>query len=214
MVTAIGWFNLLDLSCGTPLVDNFAEIHCSFTCAGIGRQSSDNIKLHLSSLNWLGTIFLSPMTQVLRPNNRPRRQAASAVLAACLLLAGCGAGEPLIPVEGTVTLAGKPLTEGSVSYRPSQDRGNESLHHPTGRIEADGSYRLYVGQRNGAPPGWYKVVVFANEPTPDDPDAVHPGFPQTLIDRRYNRPETTPLTVEVAGDTDQSTYQFDLEPAR
>ena len=137
-----------------------------------------------------------------------------AVLAVVVLLTGCGGDNSLVPVEGTVTMAGKPLTAGSVSYRPSTERGNDSLHHPTGRIETDGRYRLYVGERAGAAAGWYKVVVFANEPTPDDPQAVHPGLPKTLIDRRYNRPETTPLAVEVTRQADVSVYEFELEPAR
>ncbi len=128
--------------------------------------------------------------------------------------AGCDrGGETLVPVEGKVTIAGEPLTAGAVSFRPDRNAGNSSLHHPTGPIDAEGNYRLFVGQRAGAPPGSYQVVVFANEPAEDEQGAVHPGMPKTLIDRRYNAPETTPLSAKVQLDA-ETQFDFDLEPAR
>ena len=133
-----------------------------------------------------------------------------------VLICICGcyqAGELLIPVEGQVTLAGKPLEDGSISFRPDASKGNMSLHHPTGAINSQGSYRLFVGRRAGVPPGHYKVVIFASEPTNYESGSVHPGMPKSLINRRYNAPQTTPLTVEVAPDVEGVSLDFDLEPA-
>ncbi len=134
---------------------------------------------------------------------------------AAVRLGGCDrGGEVLVPVQGNITLRRGPITEGAVSFRPDGEKGNHSLHHPTGHVDAQGNYRLYTRSREGAPPGWYKVVVFVNEPTPDDPAAVHPGMPKTIIHRRYNQPETTPLSVEVKPDADPAAYNFTLDPAR
>ena len=132
-------------------------------------------------------------------------------LCLCTLFAGCHSnGELLIPVEGVVTLDGQPLTSGAISFRPTQ--GNLTLHHPTGSIEPNGRFQLYVGSRAGAPPGFYKVVIFANEEQADE-RGVHPGMPKTLIDRRYNAPQTTPLSAEIAPQMQSASFDFDLEPA-
>jgi len=132
---------------------------------------------------------------------------------ALALACGCQpAGEPLVPVAGRITLRGKPVSEGSISFRPDANLANASLHHPTGRIEPDGSYRLYIREREGAPAGWYKVIVFVNEPIVDEQGRAHPGMPKSLIDRRYNRPGDTPLAVEVKPEAPQGSYDFDLKP--
>lgn len=137
---------------------------------------------------------------------------AAVLLAAALV--GCRrGGELLIPVQGRVTLQGKPLAAGAISFRPDVQQANGSLHQPTGRIDADGKYRLFVGRREGAPPGHYKVVVFANEPTEENSQHVHPGMPKSLIDRRYNAPQTTPLAAEVKPGAASASFDFDLEPA-
>jgi hypothetical protein len=133
---------------------------------------------------------------------------------ALALACGCQpAGEPLVPVAGRVTLRGKPVTEGSISFRPDTNKANASLHHPTGRIEPDGTYRLYIREREGAPAGWYQVVVFVNEPVVDERGRTHPGMPKSLIDRRYNRPSDTPLAAEVSPDAPAGSYDFDLKPS-
>ncbi len=86
-------------------------------------------------------------------------------LAAILLaLAGCGdkvqgrAG--LVPVTGKVTLDGKPLTTGTVSFIGSGGN-NEAF---TGQIDGSGNYKLGASPTDpGALPGEYKVIVMATE---------------------------------------------------
>src|SRR4051812_13406743 len=86
------------------------------------------------------------------------------ILAVLLVLSGCKKDETesFLPVTGKVTLDGKPLTVGTVSFRPDVTRGNTSMHIPTGEIDAQGNYTLVTIRKNGAPPGWYKVLVFAD----------------------------------------------------
>lgn len=129
-----------------------------------------------------------------------------------LAVGGCWGGEDarLIPVAGTVTYAGRPLTTGTVSFRPDAARGNHSLHHPTGAIDAQGRYELFTAGKPGAPPGAYKIVVFASEqvrPTA----SVHPGLPKSLIPPRYNDPADTPLTIEVLANSADGAYDLRLE---
>jgi hypothetical protein len=86
-----------------------------------------------------------------------------------LNLSGCAPAESLIPVEGKITLDGKPLTKGSVIFHPDASKGNATLNQPHGEIDPSGTYRLFTQRdRDGAPPGWYKVSVMAQERDPND----------------------------------------------
>src|SRR5437016_4916210 len=73
-----------------------------------------------------------------------RRLAAVTVGACFWVLAGCGPreDEKFVPVTGRVTLDGRPLSVGAVSFRPDGARGNASMHVPTGDIDAAGNYEL------------------------------------------------------------------------
>ncbi len=122
-----------------------------------------------------------------------------------LLLSGCQSeanGPPLIPVRGIVTLQGKPLHSGSVSFR---DETN--LIQPTGGIQPDGTYELFNGKRAGAPAGRYRVVVFATESIAES-QGGHGGLPKLVIDRKYTDPRTTPLSVEVKPDAEPDAYNL------
>ena len=128
---------------------------------------------------------------------------------ACMLLgavlAGCGESESdsnLIPVSGKVTMDGKLLTTGgSVSYREST-----GLIQPTGQIESDGTYTLVHNRQVGAPPGSYRVVVFAWEPKEET--ARHGGLPRLIINQKYTNPSTTPLRVEVKENASPGDYDL------
>ena len=129
----------------------------------------------------------------------------------CLLLIqiGCGpAGPVLHEVRGSVKFAGAPLTTGVVSLRG--DKGNSTLHQPTGTIDASGRYRIYTTGKPGAPPGWYRVVVFATEPTVDT-GKVSPGMPKSIIPIRYNNANTSPLEIEVTAAPAAGVYDLQLE---
>ena len=54
-------------------------------------------------------------------HRRSNQRAWSMVRVACLMvLAGCGQGSRRQSLEGTVTLDGQPLSEGSITFRPQQ----------------------------------------------------------------------------------------------
>ena len=77
------------------------------------------------------------------------------------LLAGCGGGPsrpPTYPVEGTVTLDGKPLPDATVTFRPA---GTDSGQRPAnGKTDADGRYQLTTfSAGDGAMAGSYRVAI-------------------------------------------------------
>jgi len=130
------------------------------------------------------------------------------VLVAGLLLAGCdqsGLGR-IVPVKGTVSLDGKPVPSGSLLFRPDAAKGNTSKFEPAATINSDGSYSLFTAEREGAPPGWYKVSVVAQELNAKDPYAPA----KSLVPTKYNDPETSGISVEVVEQPAAGAYDLKL----
>jgi hypothetical protein len=140
---------------------------------------------------------------------RARWRVALALLVTAPVLAGCGkSGPKLYPVSGKVTVGDKPLTTGSVVFQPDTKKGNTSNHVTVGYIQEDGTYTVMTGKKEGAPLGWYKVIVQANEPPdPKDPRAA----PKSLVNKKYTRPETSGLSVEVVESPGEGAYDFKLK---
>src|SRR6185312_4335453 len=115
-----------------------------------------------------------------------------------------------LPVAGTVTLEGQPLPAGSISFQPDASRGNASMHIPMSPITADGKYELMTVGRKGAPPGWYKVLVFFNENDLAAVDGLQRRSPRpkSLIDLKYTDAQTTALFVEVVAKPAPGAYDL------
>jgi hypothetical protein len=125
-----------------------------------------------------------------------------------LMLASCSDGiGTTYPVEGKIMVDGKPLTLGAVAFFPDKSKGNESAHEPNAQIGPKGNYALYTKGKEGAPVGWYKVVVIAE----DIPDSTHPTKVKLLVPSKYTRRETTPLEVEVVEYPADNQYDFNLK---
>jgi hypothetical protein len=132
-----------------------------------------------------------------------------AALIACLLcafVAGCGADDNLVPVEGRVLLQGQPLRglSGSVTFVPDSSKGNASSTGAVGEIDAEGRYRLSTRGKPGAAPGWYKVVVTAVPAGTGDREVVR----RPALHSRYAAEKTTPLSVQVVADPSASAYDL------
>jgi hypothetical protein len=126
----------------------------------------------------------------------PRRPSFLALLTAisCLVLvSGCGGGENLLSVSGTVTCDGTPLTEGSVRFVPDASKGNTAKLEPAGTIGSGGSYSVLTDGKSGAPAGWYKVSVASGV----IPDSSKPNVSKAPFAAKYSNPETSGLSVEV-----------------
>ena len=141
---------------------------------------------------------------------RPLRiaRATGPAVFAALLLTGCSSGTgKLVPVQGKVTVAGQPLTKGSVSLRPDKARGETITAEPYGTIGPDGTYTLSTDGKPGAPVGKYVVLVVATE----DPDPNSSATPKSLIHPKYADPDTIHLQVEVVENPRPGQYDLDLQ---
>jgi hypothetical protein len=138
------------------------------------------------------------------------------VVTVTVLAIGCGAAPtPLIPVKGVVTYDGKPLTTGTVLFRPDSARGNSGAE-VVGTIDENGTYVLRTGTgpqaREGAAPGWYKVGVVAVR----EPDATAKrvgGLPPArvpLIPLKYADAANSGLAVEVVESPAEGAYDLKL----
>ena len=132
-----------------------------------------------------------------------------AALGVSLALLGCGGGGAGVTVTGKVILGDKPLTIGSVIFRPDAAKGNQSKHEPTGRLDARGEYRLSTPGQDAVARGWYKIAVIAEQPVdPKNPYAS----PKPLIPPRYFNPDTSGLSVQVVLEPAPGAYDLRLQP--
>ena len=120
-----------------------------------------------------------------------------------LLLQGCG---NQVSVKGKVTFPdGTPLTRGEVRFQTGTFMGS-------GDIQPDGSYVLSsLGINDGIPKGNYAVTVLAFEESSGvlaaDAESVKPL--ESLINLKYNSPQTSGLTCDVQGATE---FNITVEP--
>jgi hypothetical protein len=106
---------------------------------------------------------------------RPWRRHGVSLLAAIALasLAGCNTGR--FPVSGEVTVNGKSISEGTISFEPADGQGPT-----TGGKIADGNYQL---EGNAAPlPGKKTVRIFAARKTGRKVQAGPPSPPGTMVE--------------------------------
>jgi len=108
-----------------------------------------------------------------------------------LLASGCGTGMPS-SVSGSVTLDGKPVSKGNVSFMPVTDGATAY-----GTIAADGTYTLSSGSNSGANPGDYVVVVVVNGDIPPPVPGKTPENPKALSPIKYASKDTSDLKVTV-----------------
>jgi hypothetical protein len=117
----------------------------------------------------------------------------------CAALAGCSDRGS---VSGKVTLNGKPLETGTVSFHPAMPG---PLAY--GTIDAGGGYELRTGSQPGVAPGEYVVTVSAIELVPPAPGSRDDPLPKPLAPERYGSPKDSPLRCTVA----RGSNRFDIE---
>lgn len=125
---------------------------------------------------------------------------ASVLLLSCIaLILGCG-GPPVGKVSGKVIYKDAPVAEGSVIFQNGD--GTVSM---SANLGADGTYTVTSVDRNGLPPGEYKVAVSPSKiGSGESPLAIAPGEappPPPAIPAKYHSIETSDLKATVkAGD--------------
>jgi hypothetical protein len=131
------------------------------------------------------------------------------IAATALLAAGCGSSK-VAPVEGRVTLDGKPLPNASVAFQPVGDGKNAYPGHGSmGKTDADGKYRLQlVGEDGtGAVIGKHRVEISAAS-RQVNPENDKERAPPNLVPAKYNRDSELTFEVTSAGTKEAN---FDLK---
>src|SRR5262245_28864622 len=122
-------------------------------------------------------------------------------------LPGCGGNKPLpaelgplFPVQGKVTLDGKPLRGGNVTFFALDH--DVKICQPQGLIDSQGNYFVSSYEQQGAPAGKYRVTVL---PGSDDKNM------DLLVDDLYMSWENSPLIVTVQENAPTGAYDLKLK---
>jgi|LakMenEpi03Aug12_release.lakeMendotaPanAssembly.Ray.scaffolds.fasta_scaffold542132_2 hypothetical protein len=126
-----------------------------------------------------------------------------------LAVAGCGSGgPPRLRVVGAVTLDGKPLADGAISFMPA-GKGVAA-----GATIAGGHY-VVEGAR-GPTPGEYRVEIRASAPSgkqvKDSFGQASISETESIIPARYNDKTTLRVEITAAG-PNQFDYSLSTSPA-
>ncbi len=122
--------------------------------------------------------------------------------------AGCGSsGPPRVAVSGTVTLDGRPIEQGAISFVPTADSKQPSA----GAEIAAGEYSIPAA--SGPSAGKYKVEIRWSKPTGKQIELGSPAPPGTLVDEvkeavpaKYN----SKTTLEEVLEPGENAVHFDL----
>lgn len=134
------------------------------------------------------------------------------------MVLGCGDDAGVgktFPVAGRITINQEPLTAKStvVLFKPDASKGNTGAFEPVGTVDEQGDYTLQTKGKNGAPPGWYKVVVTATESSPvhpNNPQGGHRPVAQSLVPAKYGQEQTSDLSIEVVENPAPGAYDLRL----
>lgn len=130
-----------------------------------------------------------------------RTACAGLLIFGSLAFAGCESKPATQLVEGNVTYSGKPLDHGMLSFLPSTGK---LVGAP---IRPDGRYSIELA------PGDYTVSVNAPPKLPEgfqEGDPLPPPDPNALP-AKYNRKETSGLSVTVESGTGPQTFDVTLQ---
>jgi hypothetical protein len=126
------------------------------------------------------------------------RLSGVAVVAVALIVAGCG-GSNAVEVEGKVSLRGKPLPRGILTFFPMSGRPVTAPLSPEGEYSAE------------LPPGEYTVIVNVGDPLPPgykEGDPLPP--PEFDLPAEYTSRARSKLTATVS-EQNQQPIDFELE---
>ena len=137
-----------------------------------------------------------------------RGQVCLLVSICAVLSLGCpkkdGEVPDTVPVSGTVTVDGQPVTAGQVSF-VAFDKEQKVGGICAGQLDPSGGYVLYTGGKEGAPPGRYKVTVAPSMmPTGDS------KMPSMPFNMKFADAAKTTLIVTVAANAAPGTYDLKL----
>ncbi len=157
------------------------------------------------------------MGRLNRPcSNRPAGPAGACVtwlrclLAVCLFSGSACNNDPVgrtVPVSGKVTVAGRRSRPVRSSSGPTPTRATPGQWRPLLKSPPRGLTSCATRGKEGAPLGWYKVTVTAQEPSnPKD----RYSRPRRLVPAAYATKDTTELRIEVVENPAVGAYDLPL----
>lgn len=107
------------------------------------------------------------------------------VCVAVIFLAGCGGSGDLVPVEGLVTLNGRPLADASVTLTPVRAIDPGPF---VGKTDAEGRFVLSPpgSERGGVAVGEYFLYITTVEPVPDADEFTPAPTQREIVPPQYS----------------------------
>jgi hypothetical protein len=156
------------------------------------------------------------------------RCALFVAMCGALFLSGCGGGARMAKVSGRVTVGGKVVTSGMVTFHFPNGEGRPAL----GAIQPDGTYTLTTTKPgDGAPVGDYIVTIASSKVGPesyrpatpeeeaifaqrtrksDGPNMIKvPGKVEFVVPEIYSQPRTSPLRKTVQDKVNEINFDLD-----
>jgi len=132
-----------------------------------------------------------------------------------IIVSGCGSDglpiQPTHPVKGSITLNGKPVENITVVLQPVDAKAFKMNERPQGKTNAQGEFTIFTYKEgDGAPIGEYKAGVALIVLNDSGDDQVKREKTSTFIPYKYQKPETSGLTVTVKAGANQIPA-FDLK---
>ncbi len=131
----------------------------------------------------------------------------SLILLCCSLLAflGCSSGN-VGEVRGKVTLAGEPVSKGTIVFEGQ----GLSVNAP---LKADGTFEIRTHDQAGLPPGKYQVAISSHAvgsgTAPLVSDPTQSAEPTSQIPAKYQQVATSGLSAQVEAGKNKP-FEFDL----
>lgn len=127
----------------------------------------------------------------------------------CAFIAGCGGGNKLVQVSGSVAVDGKPAEGAALLFFPSGD-GPVA----TASCNADGKYKIVCDGEQGIPQGSYSVAIRWPDPTvkPTAAQKMTGMFDEgpDLLKGKYDSKQKTTLKADITANTTELAL-FDLK---
>ncbi len=131
------------------------------------------------------------------------------VVVLCALIAGCGGGNKMVQVSGSVAVDGKPAEGAALLFFPSGD-GPVA----TATCNAEGKYKLVCEGEPGIPLGSYSVAIRWPDPSvkPTAAQKMTGMFDEgpDLLKGKYDSKQKTTLKAEITASTTELAL-FDLK---
>ncbi len=196
-----------------------ARVHDAPTAPAAVERMIDHYRRISFRVERVGHPQEPPMTTIrLRPLcDKPARRFVTMVLCLAFGSAAGGCGERLpevVPVSGTVTWQGEPLTDGTVVLHPKGAAEELPRRPATGSLDDAGRYRVSTFRTgDGALPGEYYVLVhsYLSEPSDAaDDDTLVPEY-VWRIPAHHGNPEQCGRVLEIPRRSRRIEYNINLD---